>query len=601
MTGPTLRATFCLISEGFRREPAYGEDANMKQHLVDKYRAFPPVDLPDRQWPSRTLSKAPIWCSVDLRDGNQALIEPMGLERKRRLFDLLVRMGFKEIEVGFPAASQTDYDFVRLLIEEKLIPDDVTIQVLTQAREHLIERSFEAISGARRAIVHLYNSTSTLQRRVVFKKGRDEIIKLAVDGTRRVRDLASGSDTDIVFQYSPESFTGTELDFAVEICAAVGETWGATADAPFVVNLPATVEMSTPNTHADQIEWFCRNVPARQSMIVSVHTHNDRGTGVAAAELAMLAGAQRIEGTLFGNGERTGNVDIVTLALNMFSQGINPQLDVGDIQHIVETAEYCTQLPVHPRHPYAGELVFTAFSGSHQDAIKKGMLSRAEAGDRHWEVPYLPIDPSDIGRTYESVVRINSQSGKGGIAYVMKSEFGIDLPRRVQIELSQTIQRITDKTGKEIRARNIMEAFEEEYLSPNGPLGFVGYAVERGRQASARCVLEATVTVDGAERTIRGEGNGPIDAFVDALRRQVGLEIRVADFAEHAIDHGANAKAIAFVELESNGGTARFGAGLHESIIVASLRAVVSAVNRSWKGARLAAKVTAETHAETVA
>ena len=395
-------------------------------------------------------------------------------------------MGFKEIEVGFPAASQTDYDFVRLLIEEDLIPEDVTIQVLTQAREHLIRRTFDAVKGSRRAIVHLYNSTSSLQRRVVFQMGREEIVKLAVDGAQMVRDLAETSATEIMFQYSPESFTGTELDFAVDICTAVGETWGATANAPFIVNLPATVEMSTPNTHADQIEWFCRNVPARDSMIVSVHTHNDRGTGVAAAELAMLAGAQRVEGTLFGNGERTGNVDLITLALNMFSQGVNPHLDISNIEHIVQTAEYCTQLPVHPRHPYAGELVFTAFSGSHQDAIKKGMVARDHAGDGHWEVPYLPIDPSDIGRTYESVVRINSQSGKGGIAYVMKSEYGIDLPRSVQVELSQAIQRITDKTGKEISAASIMEAFDSEFLSPNGPLGFVrirGGARTRGQRS----------------------------------------------------------------------------------------------------------------------
>ncbi len=434
---------------------------------IHKYRAFQPIDLPNRQWPSRVIEKAPMWCSVDLRDGNQALVEPMGPERKRRMFDLLVEMGFKEIEVGFPAASQTDFDFVRELIEQKLIPDDVTIQVLTQAREELIERTFEAIKGAKRAIMHLYNSTSTLQRRVVFGLDRPGIVDIAVKGAKLIKTLAAQMpETEVIYQYSPESFTGTELDFAKEICEAVMDAWQPTPQKKVIFNLPATVEMATPNVFADQIEWFSRNVKKRDCIVLSVHPHNDRGTGVAAAELAIMAGCDRVEGTLFGNGERTGNVDIVTLALNMFSQGIEPDIEIKDIKEIVRTVEYCNQLPVHPRHPYGGELVFTAFSGSHQDAIKKGFVALKQSNSGVWEVPYLPIDPQDIGRSYEAVIRVNSQSGKGGIAYLLQEDHGLDLPRRLQIEFSQVIQRLADESGKEISSSVIWSEFQREYLPP---------------------------------------------------------------------------------------------------------------------------------------
>ncbi len=556
----------------------------MKQDLVNKYRPFPPIELPDRQWPSRQITEAPVWCSVDLRDGNQALIEPMGLGRKRELFQVLVGMGFKQIEIGFPAASQTEFDFARLLVDEDLIPDDVTVQVLTQAREHLIRRTFEGLKGVKRAILHLYNSTSELQRRVVFKMERAGIQKLAVDGTKMVRELAKETDTEITLEYSPESFTGTELDFAAEVCAAVGETWGATAERPFIVNLPATVEMSTPNVHADQIEWFCRHVRGRDSMIVSVHPHNDRGTAVAAAELALMAGAQRVEGTLFGNGERTGNVDLVTLALNMFTQGVNPNLHLHELDRIAEVATACTKLPIHPRHPYAGELVFTAFSGSHQDAIKKGMSYREGADDSEscWEVPYLPIDPEDIGKTYEAVVRINSQSGKGGVAYVLKSEYGIELPRGVQVEFSQVIQQITDESGKEITPRQIREAFEREYLHVEGPILYEDHQTASDPDRGTR-VLTLDVTVDGEPRQLQGYGNGPIASFVDALRTELGISVGVRDYQERSVGAGAEAKAIAFIELSGLGTGGRcFGVGLDENIVTASILAMVNALNRRW-------------------
>ncbi len=558
----------------------------MTEMPVDKYKPFTPIDLPDRRWPGRTIDKAPIWCSVDLRDGNQALIEPMGSARKRRMFDLLVRLGFKEIEVGFPAASQTDYDFLRSLIDDRLIPDDVTIQVLTQSREHLIRRTFEAIRGAPRAIVHLYNSTSELQRRVVFGQDRAGIVDIAVQGARLIGEIAAETAIDgtkIVRQYSPESFTATELDFAVEICEAVMDVWQPTPDDKVILNLPATVEMATPNVYADQIEWFGRHVRDRDSIVLSIHPHNDRGTGVAAAELAVMAGAERIEGTLFGNGERTGNVDVVTLALNLFTQGVDPKLDLGDIDEVVRTAEYCTQLPIHPRHPYAGDLVFTAFSGSHQDAIKKGLKAIERSNSRLWEVPYLPIDPNDVGRNYEAVIRINSQSGKGGVAYVMEQDFGLVLPRRLQIEFSGVVQRIADGTGKELTPDDIWQAFEAEYLAPDRPFAFVDHRTVPDTHASELRRMTATIRENGSERTIEGLGNGPIDCFVDALNRNCGTDIAVCDYSEHAVGQGADATAIAYVEMRTGDGRKLFGVGRHGNIVTASLRAVVSAANRASK------------------
>ena len=553
----------------------------MSKMPIEKYRTFPPVDLPDRQWPSRRIAAAPVWCSVDLRDGNQALIEPMDPARKRRLFELLVTMGFKEIEVGFPAASQTDYDFLRLLIEEDLIPDDVTIQVLTQSREHLIRRTFESIRGAKNVIVHLYNSTSELQRRVVFGLDRAGIIDIAVKGAELVRDLVpSVPETKIVHQYSPESFTGTELDFAVEICEAVMEVWGASPDNKVILNLPSTVEMATPNVHADQIEWFGRNLKNRDHAILSLHPHNDRGCAVAAAELAVMAGAERIEGTLFGNGERTGNVDVVTLALNLFTQGIDPSLDISNIDEIREISEYCTQLPVHPRHPYAGELVYTAFSGSHQDAIKKGMDAIKKSNSGLWEVPYLPIDPKDVGRSYEAVIRVNSQSGKGGVSYILKHEYNLDLPRRLQIEFSQVIQQIADNTGKEITPEEIWQAFQDTYLSPASPFAFIEHRSLPDTHASELRVLTAKILEQGKEREITGKGNGPIAAFVDAMASHCGVSLKVRDYAEHAVGGGADATAVSYVEVATEAGEVLWGVGMHPNIVVSSLRAVVSAANR---------------------
>lgn len=544
-----------------------------------RYKPFAPVALPDRTWPARTITRAPIWCSVDLRDGNQALVEPMGPERKLRLWDSLVAMGFAEIEVGFPAASQTDFDFVRLLVEEGRIPDGVTIQVLTQARDELIERTFDAIRGAPRAIVHLYNSTSELQRRVVFRSDRAGIVDIAVRGARAIEALrASVPETDLRLQYSPESFTGTELDFAVEICDAVLGVWQPTPERKVILNLPSTVEMATPNVYADQIEWFGRHVSRRDAVILSVHPHNDRGTAVAAAELAQMAGAERVEGTLFGNGERTGNVDVVTLALNLHTQGVDPGLDVSRIEELVRVAEYCTRLPVHPRHPYAGELVYTAFSGSHQDAIKKGFAALAESEGETWEVPYLPIDPADVGRTYETVIRINSQSGKGGVAYVLEADHGMRLPRGLQIEFSRAVQAVTDSSEEEISSKALRDLFEREYLAGDGRLALVDFA--DSALAGGRLEVRAKLRVDGRLRRLRGEGGGPIDAFVAALRRGLLLDVHVADYAEHALDHGEDAAAIAYVELRDGNGRTAWGAGRHRSIVGASLEAVVSAANR---------------------
>jgi 2-isopropylmalate synthase len=555
----------------------------MRVDATQKYRPFPPVCLADRQWPSRTITQAPRWCSVDLRDGNQALIEPMGSDRKRRMFELLAQLGFKEIEVGFPAASQTDFDFVRYLVEHQLIPDDVGIQVLTQSREHLIRRSFESLRGVKKAVVHLYNSTSPIQRQVVFGLDKAGIVEIAVTGARLMRQIAAEyPDTDWTFEYSPESFSATELDFALEVCEAVVEVWQPTPERKVILNLPATVEMATPNVHADQIEWFCRHLRRRDAVLISVHPHNDRGTAVAAAELALLAGADRVEGTLFGNGERTGNVDIVTLALNLFTQGVDPGLDLSDINAVVRAAEYCNQLPVHPRHPYAGELVFTAFSGSHQDAIKKGLA--ANAGNTVWDVPYLPIDPADVGRTYEAVIRVNSQSGKGGIAYLLEKDYGLRLPRRLQIEFSQVVQAIADATGKELTSADIWTAFEMEYLQPAEPFRFVEHRAIPDSHASGVCKLTATIRERGRERLISGKGNGPIDAFTDALNRHCGLDVRVVDYHEHAIGAGANATAVSYVEARMDGEPATlFGVGIDSNIVTASLNAVVSAVNRALR------------------
>jgi 2-isopropylmalate synthase len=545
-----------------------------------KYRPFEPIRLTDRQWPNRSITKPPIWCSVDLRDGNQALIEPMGPERKRRFYDTLIRMGFKEIEVGFPSASQTDFDFVREIIETGAIPDDVTIQVLTQSREELIRRTFESIKGAKRAIVHLYNSTSTLQRRVVFGLDRQGIIDIATSGARLIRECAEAvsAETEIVYEYSPESFTGTELDFAKEICEAVADVYQPTQKHRLIVNLPATVEMATPNIYADQIEWFDRNISGRDRLILSIHPHNDRGTGVAAAELAVMAGADRVEGTLFGNGERTGNVDIVTLALNLFTQGVDPGLDLSDINRLVQVSEYCTQLPVHPRHPYAGDLVFTAFSGSHQDAINKGLKALRASNSGIWEVPYLPIDPEDLGRSYEAVIRINSQSGKGGIAYLLEQDYGITLPRRLQIEFSRIVQQIADQDGGEITPAQIWDCFTAEYLAEAGPVAFVDHRTLPGRERER--MLDATIRLDGETRLVEGNGNGPIDAYVDALSRALGQGFEVMDYHEHALGTGAGAAAIAFVEMRRDDGKTLFGVGRDKNIVTASLKAVTSAVNR---------------------
>ena len=552
-----------------------------------KYRPFGQIDLPDRQWPGRSIDHAPIWCSVDLRDGNQALVDPMGPDRKRRMWEQLLALGFKEIEVGFPAASQTEFDFIRGLIEEDRIPEDVTIQVLTQSREALIRRTFEAIRGAKRAVVHVYNSTSELQRRVVFRMDKPGIVDIAVQGTKLIAELRSEvPETDVVLEYSPESFTGTELDFAIEISEAVMDVWQPTPTAPMILNLPATVEMASVNVYADQIEWFHRNIKNRDCCLLSVHPHNDRGTAVAAAELALMAGADRVEGTLFGNGERTGNVDIVTLALNLFTQGVDPELGLWNIDEVVGVAEHCTGLPVHPRHPYAGELVFTAFSGSHQDAIKKGLDALDEAKSDQWEVPYLPIDPKDVGRSYEAVIRINSQSGKGGIAYVLQQGRGLRLPRGLQVEFSRTIQALSEETGGELTSLRIWEEFQQIYFAPTAPLALINHEpvspsqVSGDGTATAEDHREFHVHVDGEERRIKGSGNGPIASLIDALAREFGWNIRVLDFSEHAVGTGADASAVAYVEAQGAKPISLWGVGRHTNIATASLLAVVSAVNR---------------------
>ncbi|WP_437292780.1 2-isopropylmalate synthase [Sorangium sp. So ce426] len=545
---------------------------------VHKYKPFQPIHLPDRRWPSRVIERAPRWCSVDLRDGNQALVEPMGLERKLRMWHELVRMGFKEIEVGFPSASQPDFDFVRWIIDQGLIPDDVTIQVLTQARAELIERTFEAIRGARRAIVHLYNSTSTLQRRVVFGLDRAGIAEIAVRGARLVKELAARSPgTEVALEYSPESFTGTELDFAKEICEAVMDVWEPTPSRKIILNLPATVEMSTPNVYADQIEWMHRNLKQRDCIVLSVHPHNDRGTAVAAAELAVMAGADRVEGTLFGNGERTGNVDVVTLALNLMSQGVDPELEIHDVQAIKETVEHCNRLPVHPRHPYVGELVYTAFSGSHQDAIKKGFKALREGGSPLWEVPYLPIDPQDVGRSYEAVIRVNSQSGKGGVAYVLEHDHGYALPRGLAVEVSQAVQRRAERTEGEVQKAEILAIFEREYVNRAGPLRVTRHR-RVGQGADER--HEFHVQLRGAAHVLSAAGDSPAEALASALSRHAGIAIAVDEHAAHALPRSAGDETAAYVAL-SVGRKRSFGAGTHGDADMASLAAVASAWNRA--------------------
>ena len=551
----------------------------------NRYRPFPAVDLPDRVWPQRTMTRAPRWLSTDLRDGNQALIDPMNSERKHAMFDLLMRMGYKEIEVGFPAASQTDYDFVRELIEGGRVPDDVRISVLTQAREELIERTVQSLVGARNPTVHMYNAAAPLFRRVVFGfpgDGRAECKQVAVEGIQHIVKFADYylPDADFGLEYSPEIFMDTELDFSLEICEAVMDVWQPTPARKTILNLPATVEMATPNVYADQIEWFGRNIRDRDSIVLSLHPHNDRGTAVAATELGVMAGADRVEGTLFGNGERTGNVDIMTLALNLFSQGIDPELVISDIDEIVRTVEHCNQLPVHPRHPYAGELVYTAFSGSHQDAIKKGFEALAKRNDALWEVPYLPIDPKDLGRTYEAVIRVNSQSGKGGIAYVLQADHGLDLPRGLQIEFSKIVQEVADRTGKELTSADIWSLFEDTYLRRDG-IVLGDYSIFPEPRMPERRRIAAAVVIDGAERKIEGVGNGPIAAFVDALAGECGIALAIGDYREHAIGAGADAQATAYVQIRGTGEATLYGVGIDANIVTASLKAVASAATRT--------------------
>ena len=550
----------------------------------EKYRPFTGPDLPDRTWPGKRINKAPVWCSVDLRDGNQALIEPMDGARKMRMFKLLVAMGFKEIEVGFPSASDTDYNFLRELIDGGHVPGDVTIQVLTQAREHLIDRTIESLDGAHSAILHLYNSTSTLQRRVVFKSDRDGVKQIAVDGAKMVADRISKCSADnLRLQYSPESFTGTELDYALDVCETVMEVWQSSTANPTIINLPATVEMSTPNIHADQIEWMDRNFSNRDAVILSLHPHNDRGCAVAATELGLMAGADRVEGTLFGNGERTGNVDIVTLGLNMFTQGVDPTLDFSNINDLVETAEFCNQLPIHERHPYAGKLVHTAFSGSHQDAIRKGMEALADANQDIWEVPYLPIDPGDIGRTFEAIIRVNSQSGKAGSAYLLEADHQVRLPRGAEIEFSGIVQREADRTGKEISSARIWELAQAHYIRQTGRFELLDFDVSKATTDGSAERVVATVRHEGKETSVTATGNGPISAFVDAMRTEFGLSFRLADFGQNTRSATSKAEAAAYVELvvgEGNDAKSIYGVGIDTSITMAPIRAVVSALNK---------------------
>ena len=547
-----------------------------------KYRPSVPISLDRRTWPSKAIKKPPIWCSVDLRDGNQALVEPMDTSRKLRMFKTLVSMGFKEIEIGFPSASDTDFQFCRHLIDNKLIPDDVTVQVLTQAREHLIDKTFEALKGCKSAILHLYNSVSTLQRKVVFKQDKKGVKKIAEDGATMVFErLKHLPDTALTLQYSPESFTGTELDYALDVCETVLDCWKASKQNKVIINLPATVEMSTPNIYADQIEWMSNNFTDRDRVILSLHPHNDRGTGVAATELGLMAGADRVEGTLFGNGERTGNVDIVTLGLNMFTQGINPELDFSDINNLIETAEFCNQLPVHQRHPYAGLLVHTAFSGSHQDAIRKGMEAISKSNEPHWEVPYLPIDPSDIGRTYEAIIRVNSQSGKAGSAWLLEQEHNINIPRGAQIQFSEAVQNIADKTGKEITPDMIWDIFEQEFLG-KGKFSLIKFKSKKISKDDNAEFVEATIDHNGDKIKISSTGNGPISAFVNAIRDTFKLNFMLNDFGQNTRSSGSTAEAAAYIEIKvpDENGKSVFGVGIDTSITLAPIKAVISAINR---------------------
>ena len=550
--------------------------------LIKKYKPFEPIPLKGRNWPNKVIQSAPRWCSVDLRDGNQALIEPMGHERKKRMFKLLCDLGFKEIEVGFPAASETDFEFIRWLIEEKKIPSDVTIQVLTQARDHIIERTFESLKGASQAIVHFYNSTSTLQRKVVFDQNKEGVKKIATDGALLVKTLALASpETKWSFEYSPESFTGTELDYAAEVCDAVVDILKDVSSKKIIINLPATVEMATPNIYGDQIEWMNENLKNRESICLSLHPHNDRGTAVAASEFGLMAGADRVEGTLFGNGERTGNVDIVTIALNLLTQGIDPELNFSDINAVIREVEYCNQLPVHPRHPYAGDLVFTAFSGSHQDAIKKGLNALEKSNKPEWEVPYLPIDPADLGRSYEAVVRINSQSGKGGIAFILEKDHGVSLPRRLQINLSEKVQKVADETGKEVMSRDIWKVFEKNYIAFPGKLELIHYALSSTEDSSGITSdkVEITLKVEKDEVNLVGIAGGPIEAFVSAINNHFATSITVSDYHQHSVTSGTDAKAAAFIELTLEGKN-EWGAGIDGNTVKASFQAIVAGLNK---------------------
>lgn len=553
----------------------------MTQMPVHKYRPYPTVRLPDRQWPDRTLDIAPTWCSVDLRDGNQALIDPMTLDEKLRLFELLVKIGFKEIEIGFPSAAQVEFDFTRLLIEEKRVPDDVALQVLVQARQPLIEKTFEALQGAKKAIVHVYNSTSEVQRRVVFRKGRAAIKDLAIEGAQMLYEGAKLlPDTDVTLEYSPESFTATELEYALDVCEAVIDVWKPTPDKKCIINLPATVELSTPNVYADRIEWFCKNVKNRDSLIISLHTHNDRGTGVAASELGLMAGGDRVEGTLFGNGERTGNCDLVTLALNFFAQGVDPELNFSHINEVRDLYMEVTKLPIHPRHPYVGELVYTAFSGSHQDAISKGMHAIEEEQSGLWEVPYLPIDPSDVGRSYESIIRINSQSGKGGVAWIMESEYGIQLPKPMHPEFGRIIQQVTDIQGTEVQPQLIWDAFEQHYLKSQSPIHFKHLKEAVSRESQSQ--ITVSLDLNGKSCEITGVGEGPLEAFSNGIREKTGWDFQILSFDQHALEKGSEARAVTFICIEKPNAPPHYGVGIDKNISLAAMKALVSALNQTF-------------------
>ncbi len=554
----------------------------MKNMRTGKYRPYPQIDLPDRKWPDNTITKAPIWCSVDLRDGNQALVTPMNLDQKLELFNLLLQLGFKVIEVGFPSASKVEFDFLRTLVEKDLIPDDVTVQVLVQAREHLIAKTFEALDGVKSAIVHLYNSTSVAQRKIVFKKEKDEIIALALEGVELVKKYEKNHNGKISLEYSPESFTGTELEFSAQICNAVTACWGISEERKVVINLPATVEMATPNIYADQIEWMSRHLDNREHVLISTHTHNDRGTSVAATELALLAGADRVEGTLLSNGERTGNVDIITLALNLYTQGVNPELDFSDVNHVLDVVERCTAIDTHVRHPYVGELVYTAFSGSHQDAINKGFAYQKHKDDPLWEVPYLPIDPDDVGRSYESIIRINSQSGKGGVAYILEEKFGYHLPKKMHPEIGRIVQEVTDREGRELDADEILKIFESTYLEVKEHISFIDLAINSSTTKDKTVNAVLTYTFEGKEIRAEGQGNGPIDACRKSLLKDYPHNFTINSYSEHSCGERSSAKAVAYIAIETDEGDIFFGVGRDTDIAIASIKALFCALNRAF-------------------